>query len=147
MIDLLDELEAVLPRVGPIDQAREIVAVMARISRAASVARFVERAGTLQWLAGDTLPTETATTIRSAWQAQRLRLLSGTAFTEAPAPVRRPMSAWLLWIRRPGDAGLDAVYLAGANLRPLSSCGAPLLRLGALLVRIQEPAAPSVAAP
>jgi hypothetical protein len=135
-MDLMDELDAILPRVDPAEEVREILAVMAKISRAASAALLVERDGTLQWLAGDPVPRDSATTIRSAWRAQRQRLLSGTAFAEAPGPVRRPMRTWLMWIRRPGNAGLDAVYFAGVNMRPLTSCAAPLGRLAGLLVRI-----------
>lgn len=136
-MDLMDALEAVLPRVDPVEEAREIVGVMARITRAASAALFVERDDTLQWLTGDPLPTGAAKTIRAAWRAQRQRLLSGTAFTEAAAPPSRPVRTWLMWIRRPGNAGLDAVYFAGINLRPLTSCSAPLARLAALLVRVR----------
>jgi hypothetical protein len=135
-VDLMDALADVLPRVDPRDEAREVVAVMARITRAASSTLFVERAGALQWLAGDAPSSEAATTIRSAWTSQRQRLLSGTAFTEAPAPARRPMRSWLMWIRRPGNAGLDVVYFAGVNLRPPGTCAAPLSLLAALLVRV-----------
>jgi hypothetical protein len=47
------------------------------------------------------------------------------------------MRTWLMWIRRPGDAGLDAVYFAGANLRPLTDCAGPLARLAAILIRVE----------
>lgn len=133
----MDALEAVLPRMDPVEEAREIVGVMARITRAASAALFVERDDTLQWLAGDPLPRETARSIRTAWRAQRQRLLSGTAFTEAPPPSAPPLRTWLMWIRRPGNACLDAVYFAGINLRPFTSCSAPMARLAALLARTQ----------
>ena len=55
MGDLMDRLEAVLPRVDPADEARQILAVMARICGAASAAVFFERGGVLRWLAGDRL--------------------------------------------------------------------------------------------
>lgn len=135
-VDLMDALDAVLPRVDPAEEAREIVGVMARIAHAATGALLVERHDTLQWLAGDPLPRGTARSIRAAWRAQRRRLLSGMAFTEAPAPASRPVRTWLMWIRRPDEAGLDAVYLAGVNLRPLTACSAPLSRLATLLARI-----------
>jgi hypothetical protein len=41
-----------------------------------------------------------------------------------------------MWIRRPGNAGLDAAYFAGINLRPFTSCATPMARLAALLARI-----------
>jgi hypothetical protein len=137
-MDLIDALEAVLPRPDPVQEAQEIVGVMARITRAATAALFVESAGSLQWVAGDRLPTHTSTTIRSAWTGQRQRLLSGTAFSEssvAAAPGR--VATLLMWIRRPGDGGLDALYFAGVDLRPPAACGGALARLAALLVRIQ----------
>ena len=132
-VDLMDQLEAVLPRMDPAQEAQEIVTVMARVIRAESAAVFVERGGALHWLAGDPLSNDAGTPIRSAWSAQQRRLLSGTAFTEAPAPALRPMHAWLMWMRRPEDAGLDVIYFAGTNLRPLRACSAPLERLAALL--------------
>jgi hypothetical protein len=138
--DLFDAIYAVLPHADPTEEARQIVGVMARISRAASASLLVERDGALHWLTGDRLAIDTTTTIRSAWKSQRRRLLSGTTITEAPVPVRRPVRTWLMWIRRPGDAGLDAVYFAGSNLRPLSACASPLARLAALLVRVRTPA-------
>ena len=136
-IDLMDRLEAVLPRVNPADEARQILGVMARICRAVSAAVFFERGGALRWLDGDRLPDDVATTIRSAWRSQRSRVLTGTAFTEPGSPPREhSVRSWVMWMRRPGDGGLDAVYLAGPDLRPLDACSVRLTRLAALLGRL-----------
>jgi hypothetical protein len=136
-MDLMDALEAVLPRTDPAAEAREIVGVMARISRAATAALFVESEGSLQWAAGDRLPERTAKMIRRAWTSQRERLGSGIAFSES-AGRPGPVATVLMWIRRPGDAGLDALYFAGVDLRPPSACGGALSRLGALLARARD---------
>ena len=136
-IDLMDQLDAVLPRVNPADEAREILAVMARICRAASAAVFFERGGALRWLAGDLLPDDVVTAIRSAWRSQRSRVLTGTAFTEpGSSPREHSARSWVMWMRRPGDGGLDAVYLVGPDLRPLDACSVRLTRLAALLGRL-----------
>lgn len=134
-IDLMDRLDAVLPRVNPAEEAGEILAVMARISRAGSAAVFFEQDGVLRWLAGDPLADDVASAIRSAWRSQRSRVLTGTAFTElAPSAGE---SRWLLmWMRRPEEGGLDAAYFAGPDLRPLDACSARLTRLAALLGRL-----------
>ena len=134
-IDLMDQLDAVLPRVHPADEARQILGVMARICRAASAAVFFERGGLLRWFAGDALSHDVATAIKSAWQSQRTRILTGTAFTEAIALAGedRPVRSWLMWLRRPEDGGLDAVYFAGPDLRPLDACSDRLTKLAALL--------------
>ena len=135
--DLMDRLEAVLPRVNPADEARQILGVMARICRAASAAAFFERGGVLRWLAGDLLSDDVATAIKSAWRAQRSRVLTGTAFTEPDAPAAgSPGRSWLMWMRHPEDGGLDAVYFAGPDLRPLDACSVRLMRLAALLGRL-----------
>jgi hypothetical protein len=136
-IDLMDRLDAVLPRVNPADEAREILAVMARICRAASAAVFFERGGVLRWLAGDRLSDDVATAIKGAWWTQRSRVLTGTAFTEPGARAgESPVRSWLMWIRRPEDGGLDAVYFSGPDLRPLDDCSFRLMRLAALLGRL-----------
>jgi hypothetical protein len=134
-IDLMDRLEAVLPRVEPADEAREILGVMARICRAASAAVFFERDDVLCWLAGDPLSDEVASAIRGAWRTQRSRVLTGTAFTEA-GPPEAAIRSWLMWMRRPEDGGLDAVYFAGPALRPFDAYSARLMRLAALLGRL-----------
>ena len=106
-IDLMDQLDAILPRVNPAEEAREILRVMARICRAGSAAVFFEHDGALRWLAGDPLSDDVATVIRSAWRSQLSRVLTGTAFTELAAPEGQ--SRWLLmWMRRPEEGGLDA---------------------------------------
>ena len=84
-IDLMDQLEAVLPRVDSAEEAREVLAVMARICRAASAAVFFERGGVLEWLAGDRLSDDVASAINRAWRSQRRRVLTGVAFTEGAA--------------------------------------------------------------
>jgi hypothetical protein len=133
--DLMDRFEAVLPRITPADEARQILAVMAQICRAASVAAFIERDGVLRWLAGDLQSREVVTAIRGTWGSQHSRVLTGTAFTEPGAPGGEiPVRSWLLWMRRPEDGGLYAVYFAGPDLRPLDDCSVRLMRLAALLV-------------
>jgi hypothetical protein len=137
-IDLMDRLEAVLPRVNPADEARQILGVMARICGAASAAVFFERGGGLRWLAGDRLADEVVAAIEGAWRAQRRRVLTGTAFTEPGTPAgQSPGRSWLMWMRRPDHGGLDAVYFAGPDLRPLDACSARLTRLAALLGRLR----------
>lgn len=133
--DLMDRLESVLPRVNPADEAREILVVMARISRAAYAAVYIEREDGLRWLAGDRLPENVDTAIERAWRLQRSRVLTGTAFTE-PAGEMNPDPSRLIWLRRPMDGGLDAVYLAGPGLRPLQACAGRLVRIAALLTRL-----------
>ena len=134
-IDLMDQLNAILPRVNPAEEAREILRVMARICRAGSAAVFFEQDAVLRWLAGDALPDDVAAAVRSAWRSQRSRVLTGTAFTEIAAPEGE--SRWLLmWMRRPEEGGLDAAYFAGPDLRPLDACSARLTRLAALLGRL-----------
>lgn len=136
-IDLMDRLEAVLPRVNPADEARQILAVMARICRAASAAVFFERGGVLLWLAGDPLSDDVVTAIKGAWRTQRSRVLTGTAFTEPGAPAGESrVRSWLMWMRRPEDGGLDALYFAGPDLRPFDACSLRLMRLAALLGRL-----------
>jgi hypothetical protein len=136
-IDLMDRLEAVLPRVNRAEEARQILGVMARICGAASAAVFFERRGVLRWLAGDRLSEDATAAIRTAWWAQRRRVLSGAAFSDAPDMETAEMPAWVMWLRRPRDGGLDAVYFAGPRLRPLEQCASRLDRLGALLMRLQ----------
>jgi hypothetical protein len=136
-IDLMDQLEAVLPRVNVADEAREILAVMARICRATAAAVFFERSGVLEWLAGDRLSDGVANGIDHAWRSQRRRVLTGTAFTEWTTPAgEHPTRSRLMWMRRPQDGGLDAVYFAGPDLRPIEACSARLVRLAGLLVRL-----------
>jgi hypothetical protein len=135
--DLMDQLEAVLPRVNPADEARYILAVMARICGAASAAAFFERGGTLRWLAGDRLSDELVVAIEGAWWTQRSRVLTGTTFTEPRAAAGRLRSR-LMWMRRAEDGGLDAVYFAGPDLRPLEACSVRLNRLAALLGRLDR---------
>ena len=133
-IDLMDQLEAVLPRVDSAEEAREVLAVMARICRAASAAVFFERGGVLEWLAGDRLSDDVASAIDRAWRSQRRRVLTGVAFTEGAAGAGdRPDRSRLMWIRRPQDGGLDAVYFAGPDLRPIDACSARMMRLAGLL--------------
>lgn len=135
--DLMDRFDAVLPRVDSADEAGQILRVMARICRAASAAVFFERGGVLRWLAGDPLSDDVATAIATAWKSQRNRVLTGTAFTEPGAPGGEgPIRSWLMWMRRPDDGGLGAVYFAGPDLRPLDVCSARLMRLAALLARL-----------
>ena len=135
--DLMDQFEAVLPGINPADEARQILGVMARISRAASAAVYIEREDGLRWLAGDRLPDVVAIAIERAWQSQRNRVLTGMAFTEQGARAgENPVPSWLIWMRRPLDGGLDAVYLAGPGLRPLDACAACLIRIAALLTRL-----------
>jgi hypothetical protein len=136
--DLMDRFEAVLPGMNPADAAGEILAVMARIGRAASAAVYIEREDGLRWLAGDRLPSEVGVAIERAWQSQRSRILTGTSFTEQGAAdgEGNPDPSWLIWMRRPVDGGLDAVYLAGPGLRPLGACSARLIRVAALLARL-----------
>ena len=130
----MDQLEAVLPRVDTAEEAREVLAVMARICRAASSAVFFERGGVLEWLAGDQLSDDLANAIDRAWRSQRRRVLTGVAFTEGPAAAGdRPGRSRLMWIRRPRDGGLDAVYFAGPDLRPVDACSARMVRLAGLL--------------
>ena len=137
-IDLMDRLEAVLPRVDPADEARQILGVMARICRAASGAVFVERSRELRWLAGDRLSDDLVIAIKGAWWTQRSRVLTGTTFTEPGAPAgASPVRSWLMWMRRPNDGGLDTVYFAGPDLRPLDACSVRLKRLAVLLGRLQ----------
>jgi hypothetical protein len=133
--DLMDRFDAVLPRVDPAEEAGQILGVMARICRASSAAVLFERAGMLVWIAGDRLPEDVDRSIQSAWAAQRRRVLSGTAFTEAGVTAGGLRSR-LMWIRRPEDGGLDAVYFAGAELRPLDLCARRLMRLVALMRRV-----------
>jgi len=136
-IDLMDRFDAVLPRVDPADEARQILGVLARICRASSAAVFFERAGALGWIAGDSLSEEVATAVKSAWVYQRRRVLTGTAFTETGASgAGSPISSRLMWMRRPEDGGLDAVYFAGPDLRPLDGCSRRLVRLATLLGRL-----------
>ena len=136
-IDLMDRLDAVLPRVDPADEAREILAVMARICWAASAAVFFERGGALRWLAGDPLSDDVVRAIKGAWRMQRTRILTGTAFTEGAAPASEPpVRSWLMWMRRSEDGGLDAAYFAGPDLRPLDACSVRLMKLAALLGRL-----------
>jgi hypothetical protein len=133
----MDRLEAVLPRVDAAEEAGRIVRVMARITRSASAAVFFERGGALRWLAGDHLSPRMAAVIRRAWRAQRRRILTGTAFSEPGTPAgETPVPSWLMWMRRPAARGLDAVYFAGPELRPLEACSAHLIRLAALLGRL-----------
>jgi hypothetical protein len=136
--DLMDRFDAVLPRVNPADEAGEILRVMARICRAPSAAVFFERGGALLWIAGDSLSDDVAAAISVAWRAQHRRVLTGTAFTESGGPEGETPSPWrLMWIRRPEeDGGLDAVYFAGPDLRPLEICSRRLIRLVALLGRL-----------
>ena len=134
--DLMDRLNAVLPRVDFADEAGQILRVMARICRAASAAVFFERDGALRWLVGDPPSDDVATAITAAWNSQRNRVLTGTAFTE-PGALGSTGRWWLMWMRRPEDGGLGAVYFAGPELRPLDVCAARLLRLAALMARLQ----------
>jgi hypothetical protein len=136
-IDLLDRLEAVLPRVNRAEEARQILGVMARICGAASAAVFFERRGVLRWLAGDRLSESVTAAIQGAWRAQRRRVLSGAAFSDALGTGTTEVPSWVMWLRRPRDGGLDAVYFAGPGLRPLEQCSSRLDRLGALLMRLQ----------
>ena len=137
MGDLMDRLEAVLPRVDAAEEARQILGVMARICRATSGAVFVERSGELCWLAGDRLSDDVVTAIEGAWWTQRSRVLTGTTFTEPRAPAGEiRVRLRLMWMRRPEDGGLDAVYFAGPDLRPLEACSIRLKRLAALLGRL-----------
>jgi hypothetical protein len=136
-IDLMDQLEAVLPRVDTADEARAVLAVMARICRAASAAVFFERRGVLEWLAGDRPSDDVANGIDRAWRSQRRRVLTGVAFTEwAAGAGERPDRSRLMWMRRPQDGGLDAVYFAGPDLRALDACSARLARLAGVLGRL-----------
>ena len=130
--DLMDRFDAMLPRVDPADEAGQILGVMARICRASSAAVLFERGGALGWVAGDRLPEAVDRSIRDAWLAQRKRLLSGTEFTEAGETAGQVRSR-LMWMRRPQDGGLDAVYFAGPDLRPLDVCARRLTRLVALM--------------
>jgi hypothetical protein len=134
-IDLMDRLEAVLPRVDSADEARAVLAVMARICRAASAAVFFERGGVLEWLAGDRLSDEVANGIDRAWRLQRRRVLTGTAFTDTPGG-ESPARSRLMWMRRPQEGGLDAVYFAGPDLRAIEACSGRLIRLAGLLGRL-----------
>jgi hypothetical protein len=135
--DLMDQLAAVLPRVDPAVEAGAILAVMARICRAPSAAVFFERGGVLQWLAGERLPERDAAAISSLWRSQRRRVLTGTAFTESVATAGEgPVRSRMMWMRRPHDGGLDAVYFSGPDLRPLDGCSSRLIRLAALLARL-----------
>ena len=137
-IDLMDRLEAVLPRVNPADEAVQILAVMARICGAASAAVFFERGGVLRWLAGDRLSDDVVTAIEGAWWTQRSRVLTGMTFTEPRARAgENPVRLRLMWMRGPQDGGLDAVYFAGPDLRPLEACSIRLRRLAALLGRLR----------
>ena len=135
--DLMDRLEAVLPRVNAAEEARYILAVMARISGAASAAVFFERGGMLRWLAGARLSDDLVAAIKGAWWTQRSRVLTGTTFTE-PRAAAGPVRSRLMWMRRPEDGGLDAVYFAGPDLRPLEACSARLKRLATLLGRLDR---------
>ena len=136
-IDVMDQLEAVLPRVDVAEEAGAVLAVMARISRAASAAVLFERGGVLEWLAGDRLPDDVAYRIDHAWRSQRRRVLTGTAFTQWTTPAGEdPTPSRLMWIRRPQDGGLDAVYFAGPDLRSIEACSARLIRLAGLLGRL-----------
>jgi hypothetical protein len=136
-IDLMDRLETLLPRVDPAEEAGQIVGVMARICRAASAAVFFERGGRLRWLAGDPLPDDVHVAVKTAWRVQRRRVLTGTALTESVAlAAGAPVRSGLMWLRRPLDGGLDAVYFAGPDLRPLDGCSGRLMRLAALLERL-----------
>jgi hypothetical protein len=135
--DLMDRFDALLPRVDPADEARQILGVMARICKASSAAVFFERRNSLGWIAGDRLSDEVHTAIKIAWVKEGRRVLTGTAFTELGAPAGEPASAArLMWMRQPEDGGLDAVYFAGPGLRPLETCARRLLRLAALLARL-----------
>lgn len=136
--DLLDQLDAVLPRVDPADEARQILGVMARICGAASSAVLFEREKELRWMAGDALSDDVAAMIQHAWQLQSTRVLTGTAFMESPAATNGGIGCRLLWIRRPADGGLDAAYFSGRGLRPLDTCGLRLTRLAALLRRLHS---------
>ena len=136
--DLLDQLDAVMPRVDPADGARQILAVMARICGAGSSAVLFESGNVLRWLAGDSLSDEVAAMIQRAWRVQSARVLTGTAFTESRAESNGAIGFRLLWIRGPADGGLDAVYFAGRGLRPLEACGPGLARLAALLGRLHS---------
>lgn len=135
-VDLMDRLEAVLPRVNRAEEAGQILGVMARICGAASAAVFFERRGVLRWLAGDRLGDTVVTAIREAWWSQRRRVLTGSAFTEGPAGTG-VIHDWVMWLRRPRDGGLDAVYFAGPGLRPWEDCSTRLARLAVLLVSLQ----------
>ena len=136
--DLMDQFEAVLPRVDSAEEAAAILAVMARISRAASAAVFFERDEVLEWLAGDRLSDDVATAIDNTWRSQRRRVLTGTAFTESGTPGHQsPVPSRLMWMRRPHDGGLDAVYFAGPDLRPINTCSPRLIRLATLLGRLR----------
>lgn len=136
-IDLMDRFDAVLPRVDPADEARQILGVMARICKASSAAVFFEQDDALGWIAGDPLSDDVAGSIKSAWLSQRRRVLTGTAFTEPGAAVGgTPGRSRLMWMRRPEDGGLDAVYFAGPDLRPLEICARRLTRLAVLLGRL-----------
>jgi len=134
--DLMDRFDAMLPRVDPAEEAGQILGVMARICRASSAAVLFERGGALRWVAGDRLPEDVGKSIQSAWLAQRNRVLSGTAFTEAGETAGQHRSR-LMWMRRPEDGGLDAVYFAGPDLRPLDVCSRRLMRLVGLMRRLQ----------
>ena len=133
--DLMDRFDAMLPRVDAAEEAGQILGVMVRICRATSAAVLFDRDGALGWVAGDRLPAAVARSIQDAWQAQRKRVLSGTAFTEA-GETAGGIRSRLMWMRRPEDGGLDAVYFAGAELRPLDLCARRLMRLVALLRRL-----------
>ena len=133
-VDLLDQFEAVLPRMDSADEAGAILAVMARICRASSAAVYFERSGSLVWLAGNRLSDEMAAVIHRAWRAQRSRILTGIAFSEPGTPAGETLIAsWLMWVRRPADGGLDAVYFAGPDLRSIDTCSVRMLRLATLL--------------
>src|SRR5688500_10581879 len=96
--DLMDRLEAVLPRVDPADEARQILGVMARICGAASAAVFFERGEALSWLAGDRLSDDVVAAIGGAWWTQRSRVLTGTTFTEPRARAgEKPVRSRLMW--------------------------------------------------
>ena len=135
-IDLMDRLDAVLPWVNHADEARQILGVMARISGAASAAVFCERGGGLHFLAGDRLSEDVVAAIDGAWRVQRSRVLTGTVFTESGAPEGEGVRSWLMWMRRRDEGGLDTVYFAGPDLRPLEACSARMLRLATLLDRL-----------
>ena len=81
------------------------------------------------------LPGTSVRTLEASGSGQAYRIYV-SAPVEAPPPPACSVRTWLMWIRRPGNAGLDAVYLAGAHLRPFTGCSAPMARLGALLARI-----------
>ena len=125
--DLMDRLEAVLPRVDPADEARQILGVMARICRAASAAVFFERGGVLRWLAGDRLSDDVATAIERAWRSQR-----------QPGPDRdRVHGAGRTGGRSPGPLAADVDAPArgrrarrGLLRRPRSTAARRLLRAG-----------------